>query len=444
MRSVVSSILVLACLLLLSCIPAGAQTPVTLPVIPGGEAGYFSISSVPQGGEVVFDGNYWGEAPVTVTVSTTGNPQHTIKVTYPGYETYDSTYTGNPGAGQTIYITATLVPSGNSGQIQVTSTPSGATAVLDRSQSMTTPAYFTNVPVGSHEISVYLSGYQTYYTTVSVNKGQTTYVTMQFTPPVTTGALSIQSTPTGAAVTVDGGYQGITPTVVGNLVPGSHTVILSKAGYQDWISTQSVASGQTTYVTATLATDPNPIYGTVSITSTPTGASVYADGVYVGMTSPSGPLVFTKVTPGVHTLLVSKSGYQDYTGTGTVVAGQNYVLNVPLSPNPQTPTTGSISAASSPTGAEMYLDNVFKGLTPITLDSITPGTHSVLIKLSGYQDFSSQVQVTAGQTSQITATLIPVATPTPTPTATGAAFPLVVLGALAAVVFLAGRKGKNH
>lgn len=443
MRSVIISILVLFCLLL-SCIPAGAQTPVTLPVIPGGETGYFSISSVPQGGEVYFDGNYWGEAPVTVTVSTTGNPQHTIKVTYPGYETYDSTYNGNPGAGQTIYITATLVPSGNSGQIQVTSTPSGATAVLDRSQSQTTPAYFTNVPVGTHEVSVYLSGYQTYYTSIAVNKAQTTYVNAQFTPPVTTGALSIQSTPSAAAVTVDGGYQGITPTVVGNLIPGSHTVILSKAGYQDWISTQSVSAGQTKSVSATLAPDTQPIYGTVSITSTPTGASVYADGVYVGQTRSSGPLVFTKVTPGTHTLLVSKAGYQDYTGTGTVVAGQDYNLNIPLSPNPQTPTTGSISASSSPSDAEMYLDNIFKGLTPITLDSITPGTHTVLIKLSGYQDYSSQVQVTAGQTTQISATLIQAATPTPTPTVSGPAFPLVVLGALAALVLLAGRKRRIH
>jgi hypothetical protein len=283
---------------------------------------------------------------------------------------------------------------------------------------------------------VYLSGYQTYYTSVSVSKGQTAIVNVQFTPPVTTGALSIRSIPGGAAVYVDGGYQGVTPTVVGNLLAGSHTVILSLAGYQDWISTVGVSTGQTTSVTATLASDPKPVLGTVSISSDPSGASVYADDIYVGQTTHGIPLVFTQVKPGYHTLLLSKSGYQDYSTNGVVTAGQNLDLVVKLTPSPQQPTTGSISVTSAPTGAEVYLDNAFRGLSPMTLDSMSPGTHAVLISLSGYQDWSSQIQVTAGQTTQIAATLLPV--PTPTPTQTGA-FPVIAFGALAAVVLMAGK-----
>jgi hypothetical protein len=60
------------------------------------------------------------------------------------------------------------------------------------------------------------------------------------------------------------------------------------------------------------------------------------------------------------------------------------------------------------------------------------------MKLNGYQDWSSQIQVTAGQTTQIAANLLPAATPTPTQTG---AFPVAVLGALvAAAVLLAGNK----
>jgi len=264
-------------------------------------------------------------------------------------------------------------------------------------------------------------------------------VNVQFTPPVTTGALSIYSTPTGSAVYLDGGYQGITPTFVGNLLAGSHTVILSRAGYQDWVSTVSVSAGQTTTVSATLASDPKPVYGTVSISSDPSGASVYADDVYVGQTSPGIPLVFTQVKPGYHTLLVSKTGYQDYSTNGVVAAGQNLDLVVKLTPTPQKPTTGSVSITSVPSDAEVYLDNAFRGLSPLTLDSVSPGTHGILIRLSGYQDWSSQIQVTAGQTSQIAATLLPAATPTPSPTRT-AAFPFLALGALAAVLLICVRR----
>ena len=409
--------------------------PATLPAQPGGEQGYFVIQSSPSGADCYFDGAFQGETPVTVTVSTTGNPSHTIKVSAPGYDTKTQTYNGNPSAGQTISIYVTLTPSAQTGNIQVTSVPSGATVTLDRSQSATTPFTFTYVPVGSHEISIYLSGYQTFYATVNVNMGQTAYINANLNPVTTTGTLSVSSSPSGAAVYVDGNYQGVTSTTVGNLYPGQHSVQLIKAGYQDWTGTVSIASGSTTYLSPTLVKNPQPQYATVSISSTPAGANVYGDGVYIGQTRSGSPLTFTQVKPGVHTLLLSKSGYQDYETTQSVVAGQDYVVSVPLTPV-QNPTTGGVSIISAPSDAEVYLNNAFKGLTPITLDSLAPGSYTVILKLSGYQDWQSTAQITAGQTAQISATLIPAGTPTPTQTGL---LPVTIIAAIG-VLFLAVRK----
>ncbi|MDD1708664.1 MAG: PEGA domain-containing protein, partial [Methanoregulaceae archaeon] len=140
--------------------------------------------------------------------------------------------------------------------------------------------------------------------------------------------------------------------------------------------------------------------------------------------------------PGVHTILLTKSGYQDYQTTQNVVAGQDYVVSVTLNAV-QNPTTGGISVISAPSQAEVYLNNAFKGLTPITLDSLTPGSYTVLVKLSGYQDWQATQQVTAGQTAQISATLIPIAA-TPTPTQTGL-LPLTVIAGIG-ILFLAVRK----
>jgi len=416
--------------------PAVTQAvPATLPAQPGGEQGYFVIQSSPSGADCYFDGAFQGETPVTVTVSTTGNPSHTIKVSVPGYDTKTQTYNGNPSAGQTISIYVTLTPSAQTGNIQVTSVPSGATVTLDRSQSATTPFTFTYVPVGSHEISIYLSGYQTFYATVNVNMGQTAYINANLNPVTTTGTLSVSSSPSGAAVYVDGNYQGVTSTTVGNLYPGQHSVQLIKAGYQDWTGTVSIASGSTTYLSPTLVKNPQPQYATVSISSTPAGANVYGDGVYIGQTRSGSPLTFTQVKPGVHTLLLSKSGYQDYETTQSVVAGQDYVVSVPLTPV-QNPTTGGVSIISAPSDAEVYLNNAFKGLTPITLDSLAPGSYTVILKLSGYQDWQSTAQITAGQTAQISATLIPAGTPTPTQTGL---LPVTIIAAIG-VLFLAVRK----
>ena len=86
-----------------------------------------------------------------------------------GYEEWSSTYNGNPQAGQTITINAQLSPSAQTGNVQVVSSPSGAMVTLDRSKTAYTPYTYYNVPVGTHEISVYMSGYQDFYTDVNVN-----------------------------------------------------------------------------------------------------------------------------------------------------------------------------------------------------------------------------------------------------------------------------------
>ena len=422
---------------MVSTLPVETVVPATLPVMPGEEQGYFSITSTPPYADVYFDNSFVGESPVVVTVSTTGTPTHNIRITLAGYEEWVSTYNGNPQPGQTITINAQLTPSAQTGNIQVVSSPSGAMVTLDRSKTANTPYTFYNIPVGTHEITIYMSGYQDFYTDVNVNNGQTAYINAVLQPTVTTGTLSVSSSPSGAAVYVDGSYRGVTSTSVGNLVPGSHSVRLTKAGYQDWNGAVSISAGLTTYLNPTLTVDQQPTYATVSITSNPPGANVYSNGVYIGQTSAGSPLVFTQVNPGTYSLLITKSGYQDYTGTQTVVAGQNYNVAVTLNPV-QNPTTGGLSVISAPSQAEVYLDNAYKGLTPITLDTLKPASYTVLVKLSGYQDWQTTQQVTAGQTAQISATLIPATTPTPTPTQTGL-LPLTVIAGVM-ILLLAVRR----
>ncbi len=61
-----------------------SAVPATLPAQPGGDQGYFLINSIPSGGDCYFDNAFWGETPVTVTVSTTGNPSHSIRISLAG------------------------------------------------------------------------------------------------------------------------------------------------------------------------------------------------------------------------------------------------------------------------------------------------------------------------------------------------------------------------
>jgi hypothetical protein len=122
-----------------------------------------------------------------------------------------------------------------------------------------------------------------------------------------------------------------------------------------------------------------------------------------------------------------------------------------------TDESGSIEVASSPSGARIYLDAAYMGITPDTVENVSLGYHEILISKSGYENWSERVTVRYGITTSVNAnlgvtqtavatsqpTVTPTITvtktstikvPTPWPTSTTQASPLgppVVLGAIA-------------
>lgn len=76
---------------------------------------------------------------------------------------------------------------------------------------------------------------------------------------------------------------------------------------------------------------------------------------------------------------------------------------------PTTPPAyyGRIVATSQPRGAKVYLDNVYRGTTPLNLDRVTTGQHRIKLVMAGYRDWSSTIMVVANQTRRVSAFLVP-------------------------------------
>jgi hypothetical protein len=74
-----------------------------------------------------------------------------------------------------------------------------------------------------------------------------------------------------------------------------------------------------------------------------------------------------------------------------------------------TPPTyyGRIIATSHPQGAKVYLDNVYKGVTPLNLDRVAAGQHQIKLVKTGYEDWISTIMVTVNQTRMVSAYLVP-------------------------------------
>jgi hypothetical protein len=65
---------------------------------------------------------------------------------------------------------------------------------------------------------------------------------------------------------------------------------------------------------------------------------------------------------------------------------------------------GTVNVVSNPDGADVYADGQFVGNSPATL-KLSPGKHSVAVKMSGYKDWSREISTDAGSEAHLTAAL---------------------------------------
>ena len=298
-----------------------------------------------------------------------------------------------------------VTPPPVNGSLYVQSNPTGADVKLDGVYKGTSPLMLPDISPGLHTVRVEKTGYYPWEDTVDVSAGMTTNVTAALTaipPPPTSGALFIQSNPTGADVKLDGVYKGMTPLSLANISPGLHTVRVEKTGYVPWEDTVDVSAGVTTNVTAALtALPPPPTTGSLNVTSDPAGADVKLDGVLKGTT----PLTVTGVSPGSHTLRLEKTGYVAYTAPVSITAGETTYVHAVLDPVPPPVVNGTIEVTSSPTGAGVSLDGDYRGTTPLSIPAVTNGIHTLRLEASGYLPWEEPVIVIAGETTYVHANL---------------------------------------
>jgi hypothetical protein len=225
------------------------------------------------------------------------------------------------------------------------------------------------------------------------------------------GWITVRCNVDGASVRFDNTYEGIisggqlTVPVYTTGSPYS-TVTVEQAGYSSYTGAITMPiEGETKTIYATLNPNPTPVpvnYGSMYVDSTPSGAEIYFNGNYRG----TSPVTISDVWPGSYTIEAEKDGYQPYSTTTTVSSGARSNVYCPLT---RIDTSGALYVMSEPTNSNVYLDAVYKGRTPITLNNLASGTHIVQIDQSGYYDWKSTVEVPAGGTKTVSGTLNPMA-----------------------------------
>ncbi|NVO67135.1 PEGA domain-containing protein [Methanofollis tationis] len=318
---------------------AGHHAAVYLTLNPNTpQTGSMGLSSTPGGANIRINGVYYGTTPHTVTGLAAGTYQ--VSIDYPGYGTW--TAQEEIVSGRITYVDAVLKQVQQYGTLSISSVPKGAYITLDGVYKGPAPATIGGLDPGSHVVELNAPGYEEWSGRATVYVGKVTSISETLTPSAQppTGAISIASTPASASVSVDGVYYGQTPAgnrlLVNGIAAGQHTIHLALGGYGDYDTTVTVAAGGTATLDAVLNAGGT---GSVSFTSTPTGATVYFNNQPYGLT----PLTVPDLAPGSYPVRITYAGYGDWTGTAQVNAGATTPVQADL-----VQATPAPEAAASP------------------------------------------------------------------------------------------------
>jgi hypothetical protein len=294
---------------------------------------------------------------------------------------------------------AIIVPAdaaGTSCSLSVASIPEHGMVSIDGKNMGNAPLADIPLICGAHTVRVEKGGYLAYNNTIVLADGAQEDVIANLEKVPDRGQVTIQSEPSGGDLYIDGKYRGTTPAIPDNLLPGRHEVLIRKAGYEDYRDVISVSAEFATEYREYLV--PLPGAGFLSVTSYPEGADVWIDGIAAGTT----PSALLRYPAGNHTVEIAKKGYWNFTSIILVKGGESVLAKADLI---ALPTTSRVYLDSAPQGAGVYLNETFKGFTPIPLETLPSGDYRVEFRFLNDTATQHSFSFAPGATHEILALL---------------------------------------
>ena len=137
------------------------------------------------------------------------------------------------------------------------------------------------------------------------------------------GTLALLITPAGSTISIDGKVVGKSPLEPMTLSAGKHKLVVSRSGYANIVQGITIEGGKKLSLSFTL----QPLTGKLSVTSTPSGATVEIDGKVFGKT----PLKSLSLAVGSHVVKIKYSNYQTTSRRVNISPQQSESITVVLS-----------------------------------------------------------------------------------------------------------------
>jgi hypothetical protein len=232
--------------------------------------------------------------------------------------------------------------------------------------------------------------------------------TVELPPAPVTANLVISSVPDGANVQLDGQNRPEkTPFTATGLKAGSHTLILTKPGYQPMTRTIEMTAGNNAALNLTL----NAAQTAIVFESNPDGATIFVDEEPIGQVTPAT----VKFSPGTHSISLFKPGFDEGTGTVNLGQGETQKFSAVLQPADREghikrvfagqKDQGMIIVRSRPRGAHVKIDDSDLGsVTPARI-ILHHGKIHLTVEKDGFKPFKREVQLGKGDIIDVDAVL---------------------------------------
>ena len=215
------------------------------------------------------------------------------------------------------------------GGFSIATDPAGASIAISDRAPRTSPVTWNDLRLGRYEVTISLNGYDSEQRTVEIKENEITDLgTVALKRQV--GSVEINSDPAGLRFEIKPAgalfvgsadiRSGQTPAKVDELPVGNYQVSISRANWPDYVTTVAVERNGTANVQSAF------VGGGVTITSSPTGATVLRDNTEIGVT----PLTLKDLIPGSASFTVTQRGMDPVTVTGKVEPGKTLTLNATL------------------------------------------------------------------------------------------------------------------
>ncbi|MDP8240100.1 MAG: PEGA domain-containing protein [Candidatus Hatepunaea meridiana] len=198
------------------------------------------------------------------------------------------------------------------------------------------------------------------------------------------GNLYITTNPQGGTVFMNQVNQGVTPLTLEDVQPGVYNIEIIRDLYLG--DSRSVEVKSLEY--SEVHFDLTPNFGQVKIDTDPPEAMVWINDKQKGRT----PFEALQFNAGTYALRLVQDFYYEETDTFKIEPGSKFIKSYELKPQ-----FGKVTITSEPSGADVVVDGVAWGKTPVMREKVLSGEHVVNLQLENYFPEEATLRVRDGQ-----------------------------------------------